>query len=344
MKVILDAMGGDNAPRELVLGAVEALKECDADIVLVGRGEQILQVLAEEGHDHLPARLEISDAAEVVEMEDDPASVLRTKKNSSMARGFAMLNEGYGNVFLSAGSTGALFSGATLLAKRVRGIRRGALITVMPNVVGSKWVLLDCGANLDCTPEYLLQFGCMGSFYSELVLGIEKPRVGLLNIGTETTKGTALQREAYVLLQKAADEGLLNFVGNVESRDVMSGAADVIVADGYSGNILLKGIEGMGLSFYKLLKDMFMSSLKGKVAGLMIKDSLGGLKSLMDYNSVGGAPFLGISKPVYKIHGSAKREAVKNAILGSIKYAESGVIDRITENVDRMRLPAGSAE
>ena len=340
MKVILDAMGGDNAPREMVLGALDALKENEGlDVVLVGRGEEILKVLAEEGMSDLPAHLEISDASEVVEMEDDPSTVLRQKKDSSMAKGLAMLNEGYGSVFLSAGSTGALLSGATLISKRIRGIRRGALMSVMPTVDGGKWLLMDCGANLECTPEYLLQFAYMGSYYSELILGCANPRVGILNIGTERTKGTTLQRETYGLLEQAAAEGRLNFVGNIEARDVMTGAADVVVCDGYSGNILLKGIEGMGLAMLGLIKNVFLSSTKNKIAALMVKKDVSGIKAMFDYNSIGGAPFLGISRPVYKVHGSAKRTSVAAAIKDAAKYAGSGVIERITENVEHMKVP-----
>ena len=339
MKVILDAMGGDNAPREIVLGALDALKDGDVDVVLVGRGEEILKVLAEEGLSELPAHLEISDASEVVEMEDDPSTVLRRKKDSSMAKGLAMLNEGYGGAFLSAGSTGALLSGATLISKRIRGIRRGALMSVMPTVSGGKWVLMDCGANLECTPEYLLQFAYMGSYYAELILGCPSPRVGLLNIGAERTKGTDLQKETYALLETAAAEGRLNFAGNIEARDVMNGAADVIVCDGYSGNILLKGLEGMGLAMLGLIKNLFLSSTKNKIAALMVKKDVSGIKALFDYNSIGGAPFLGISKPVYKIHGSAKRQSVAAAIHEAVRYAESGLIERITENVEYMKAP-----
>ncbi len=339
MKVILDVMGGDNAPRELVLGALDALEKCDANIVLVGRGEQILQVLADEGLD-LPARLEVSDAPEVVEMEDDPTNVLRTKKNSSMARGLAMLSEGYGDVFLSAGSTGALLSGATLITKRIRGIRRAAFMSVIPSIGEGNWVLMDCGANVECTPEYLLQFGCMGGMYMELTMGVKNPRVALLNIGTEESKGTALQRETYQLLKKASEDGMLNFVGNIEARDVMSGLADVVICDGYSGNILLKGLEGMGLAFYRILKDLFTSSAKNKIAGLMIRKDMSEVKTHLDYNAFGGAPLLGISKPVYKIHGSAKRGAVSSAIAGAVRYADSGVIGKISENVEQMKMHA----
>ncbi len=239
MKIILDAMGGDHAPQAPVLGALQAVKDFGAQVTLVGRGEEILKVMKDNGIHDLPEGVEIANAEEVVDMHDDPANVIRKKKDSSMVVGLRMVAEDQGDAFVSAGSTGALLSGATLIVKRVKGIRRAAMGPVMPNKAGGKTVILDCGANAECTPEFLLQFGLVGSLYAKKYLGVENPKVGLLNIGTEDTKGTPLQKEAYALLTAAADKGILNFVGNVEARDVPLGAVDVVVCDGVAGNGLL---------------------------------------------------------------------------------------------------------
>ena len=254
MKIILDAMGGDNAPLAPVVGALQANREFGAQITLVGRGQEILEVLRSQGIADLPEGMEIANADEVVDMHDDPANVIRKKKNSSMVIGLRMLAEGDGHAFVSAGSTGALLSGATLIVKRVKGIRRAAMGPAMPNKAGGKTVILDCGANAECTPEFLLQFGLVGSLYAQKSLGVANPRVGLLNIGTEDTKGTQLQKDTYALLQDAHEKGLLNFVGNVEGRDVPLGAVDVVVCDGFSGNVLLKSIEGTAMFMGSMLK------------------------------------------------------------------------------------------
>ena len=252
MKINLDAMGGDHAPEAPVLGAFEAAKLYGAQITLVGRGEAILEVMRKHNIADLPAGVDIANADDVVDMHDDPGSVIHKRKNSSMVVGLKMLADGQGDAFVSAGSTGGLLTGATLLVKRVKGIRRAAMGPAMPNKAGGKTVILDCGANAECTPEFLLQFGIVGSLYAKKNFGLENPKVGLLNIGTEDSKGTPLQKEAYALLTQAHEQGLINFVGNVESRDVPLGAVDVAVCDGFSGNVLLKSIEGTA---------MFMGSL-----------------------------------------------------------------------------------
>ena len=336
MKIIVDAMGGDNAPGCMVRGALEAVREYKAEVILVGKGEAILKALSEAGMGELPVGLEIAHADQVVTMEDNPATAYKEKKNSSLTVGLTMLKEGKGDAFVTAGSTGALLSAATLIAKRIRGIRRAALAPVLP---GSGAVLLDCGATAECTAEYLLQYAFMGSYYAEHALGKPEPRVGLLNIGAESTKGTDLQLEAYALLKKAGEEGRINFVGNVEAREAVNGAVDVIVADGYSGNIMLKAMEGTGIMLVQELKKMFYKNIKTKLAALLVKDGLGNLKKMMDSNEVGGTALLGISKPVIKAHGSANDVAVKNAIRQAIQFAGSGIIEDITENVSHMRLP-----
>ncbi len=337
MKIIIDAMGGDNAPEATVLGAIEANKRFGVEVCLVGRTAQMLEVLKDAGIGDLPAGVELRDATEVVEMCDDPATVVRAKKDSSMIVGLRMLSEGYGDAFASAGSTGALLTAATLIAKRIHGIRRAALGSLIPTSVG-KALLIDCGANIECTPEYLLQFAYMGGFYMERMLGVKAPKIGLLNIGAEPSKGGELQKETYKLLEGEKAAGRLNFVGNIESRYVTSGDADIIISDGYSGNILLKCIEGMGMFFKDILKNMFYKNTKTKLGALLVKDGLDGIKSMMDYNAVGGAPLLGISRPVYKIHGSAKVEAVVSAIGGAMKYVESGIISEIVDNIEHMKV------
>lgn len=340
MKIIVDAMGGDNAPASNVRGALAAVKEYKAEIVLVGKGEEILKVLAEEGIGELPEGIEIAHADQVVTMEDNAATAFKEKKNSSLTVGLTMLKEGKGDAFVSAGSTGALLSAATLITKRVKGIRRAAMAPLLPPY---NTVLIDCGATAECTPEYLLQFAFMGSYYAGHALGKPEPRVGLLNIGAEPSKGTSLQLEAYELLKKAGEEGRINFVGNVEAREAVEGAVDVIVADGYAGNILLKTMEGTAKLLVGELKKVFLSSLKTKIAALLVKDGIKGLKKMMDSNEVGGTALLGISKPVIKAHGSSNDYAIKNAIRQAIQFAGSGIIADIEENVSYMRLPPKNA-
>ena len=314
MRIILDAMGGDHAPQAPVIGALQAVKDFGAQIILVGRGEEILSVIRSQGYNDLPEGIEIAHADEVVDMHDDPANVIRKKKNSSMVIGLKMLSDGLGDAFVSAGSTGALLSGATLLVKRVKGIRRAAMGPTMPNKAGGKTVILDCGANAECTPEFLLQFGLIGSIYAKKCLGVENPKVGLLNIGTEDTKGTPLQKEAYALLMDAHEKGILNFVGNTEARDVPLGAVDVIVCDGFAGNVLLKSIEGTAMFMGSLISKMFKKSIFSKLAAALVMGDIKAFKKMLDYREIGGTPFLGIRKPVIKAHGSSDALAFRNAI------------------------------
>ena len=324
MKIIIDAMGGDLAPEAPVLGALQGAKDFGAQITLVGRGEEILQVMKKNGISDLPEGVEIANADDVVDMHDDPATVLHKRKNSSMVVGLRMLAEGQGDAFISAGSTGALLTGATLLVKRVKGIRRAAMGPAMPNKAGGKTVILDCGANAECTPEFLLQFGLVGSLYAKKCLGIENPRVGLLNIGAEDSKGTPLQKEAYGLLQEAGSRGLLNFTGNVEARDVPMGAVDVVVCDGFSGNVLLKSIEGTAAFMGSLVSRMFKKNALTKVAALLCSSGIKSLKKLLDYREIGGTQFLGIRKPVIKAHGSSDAKAFSNAVGQAMEAAGQG--------------------
>lgn len=336
MRIIVDAMGGDNAPAEIVKGALAANRNSGVEVVLVGREAEIRKVLSGEGLTALPSGVSIVNATEVIEICDDPASAFKRKKDSSITVGLNMLKNGEGDAFVSAGSTGALLSAATLLVKRVRGIRRAAMCPVIPTATGSA-VLIDCGANAACTPEYLLQFAYLGSFYVNRVLGVDKPRVGLLNIGAEETKGDELRLETYRLLQDAHEAGRLNFVGNVEAKEAIKGQCDVIVADGFSGNVMLKTIEGVGSFLGKEVKAMFLKNLKTKLAAVMMKDSLRQFKDRLNPDTVGGTAFLGISRPVIKAHGSSGAAAIENAIRQAVVVAESGIIAAIEENIDCMK-------
>ena len=338
MKIILDAMGGDNAPEAPVLGAVEAAKTYGIEIVLVGRGEDILAVLKKHGIDNLPEGMEISNADDVVDMHDDPASIIHKRKNSSMVIGLKMLADGLGDAFVSAGSTGALLTGATLLVKRVKGIRRAAMGPAMPNKAGGKTVIVDCGANAECTPEFLLQFGLVGSVYAKKQLGIENPKVGLLNIGTEDSKGTELQKETLRWLREAHTAGHLNFIGNIEAKEAIKGGCDVIVCDGFSGNVLLKTMEGVGSFAGSALKAMFKKNLLTKLAALCVMPGLNAFKAKLDPNKVGGTAFIGISRPVIKAHGSSNAEAIENAMGQAVQVARSGIIRDIEENVALMKV------
>ena len=314
MKIILDAMGGDFAPEAPVMGAIDAVKAYGAQIVLVGRGDEILNVLKKNGIENLPDGIEICHADDVVDMHDDPDQVIRRRKNSSMVVGLRMLAEGKGDAFVSAGSTGALLTGATLIVKRVRGIRRAAMAPSMPTKAGHKVTICDCGANAECSPEFLLQFGLVASAYAKYTLGVENPRVGLLNIGTEDSKGTALQKAAYALLTDAKEKGLVNFVGNVEARAVPLGEVDVVVCDGFNGNVLIKSIEGTAMFMGSMIKRMFKKNLGSKLGYLLCKSGMKDLLKLLDAREIGGTQFLGIKKPVIKAHGSSDALAFRNAV------------------------------
>lgn len=333
MKIIIDAMGGDNAPAAVVKGAVRAKKELGVDIVLVGKVEEVKACLENEGCNDI----EVVDAREVVTMEDDPSTATRRKKDSSMTVALNMLRDGAGDAVVSAGSTGALLTGATLIVKRIKGIRRAAMAPVLP--AGEHGIMLiDCGANVDCTPEYLLQFAFMGSFYAKKIMGCENPRVGLLNVGTEDTKGGDLQHETFALLKQAHDEGRINFVGNIEGAGVFADAADVVVTDGFTGNVLLKATEGCIKFMMTQLKGVFYKSTVNKLAAAVLKSDLAAMKKSMDVNEVGGTAFVGISKPVIKAHGSSDDKSIFAAIRQAVKFVDSGIIADINENIEYMKL------
>ena len=340
MKIILDAMGGDFAPEAPVMGAIDAAKAYGAEIVLVGRGAEILEVLKKNGIENLPEGIEIAHADDVVDMHDDPGKVIHQRKNSSMVIGLRMLAEGKGDAFVSAGSTGALLTGATLIAKRVKGIRRAAMAPSMPTKAGHKVIICDCGANAECTPEFLLQFGLVASAYAKYTLGMENPRVGLLNIGTEDSKGTQLQRDAYALLQNAAAKGLINFTGNVEARAVPLGEVDVVVCDGFNGNVLIKSIEGTAMFMGSMLKRMFKKNLGSKIGYLLCKSGVSDMMKLMDSREIGGTQFLGIKKPVIKCHGNSDRLAFRNGIKQAMTAAESNFTEQLEKDLAALKESA----
>ena len=331
MKVILDAMGGDLAPEAAVLGALDANRDFGAQVTLVGKSEEILEILRKSGCNNLPEGMEIAGAEDVVDMHDDPSKVIHQRKNSSMVIGLRMLAQGQGGAFVSAGSTGALLTGATLLVKRIKGIRRASMGPAMPNKKGGSTVIVDCGANAECTPEFLLQFGLVGAAYAKKRLGVENPKVGLLNIGTEDSKGTQLQKDAYALLTDAAQKGLLNFVGNVEARDVPLGAVDVVVCDGFSGNVLLKSIEGTAMFVGSLMKKMFKKNALSKLGYLLCSSGVKDMMKLLDYHEIGGTQLLGIQKPVIKAHGASDRLAFRNAIRQAMEAAENDITPELEE-------------
>ena len=330
MRIIVDAFGGDNAPLEIIKGAQQAQQELGVEISLAGNAQEIKKCAEENGLSL--ERMEILDADGMIPVNVDPTLLLKEYENCSMAVGLRALKEGKGDAFVSAGSTGALVVGASLIVKRLRGVRRTGIATVIPNNK-SEVLLMDSGANAECTSDMLVQFGMMGSVYMNKIIGVASPRVGLLNIGTEENKGLDLQREAYEKLQKAP----VNFVGNVEARGLPMGECDVAVCDGFTGNIALKLVEGMAKFFSAQLKGMFMSSLKTKIAALLMKSNIAGFKKKMDYKEYGGAPLLGISKTVIKAHGSSDARAIKNAIRQAKNCIDNGVIEAISDNLVKMK-------
>ncbi len=329
MKIIVDAYGGDYAPLEVIKGAVAARDAYDLDIVLVGNEEEIRRIAGEQALSL--DRVELVHTTDVIGMNDIPKSILREHKECSMAVGLRMLAAGEGDAFVSAGSTGALLMGGTFLVKRIKGISRAALAAIMPSA-GRPYMLLDSGANADCRPDMLLQFAQMGSIYmTQLFNGGKPATVGLLNVGTEEHKGGELQHETYALLRESG----LNFIGNVEARDVPAGVADVVVADGFAGNVLLKSIEGTVGLLMGFIKDIFYRNWATKLCALVLKPGLKGLKKKMSAEEHGGAPLLGITKPVIKAHGNSKALAIQNAVRVAAEFARAGVIEKITEAIQK---------
>ena len=333
MRIIVDAMGGDNAPQAAVEGALAAAG-ADLRITLVGDEGRINSILAGRKSD----LVEVVHTSQVIDMHDKPSMAVRVKKDSSMAVALRLLKEGSGDALVSAGSTGALLTGATLVAGRIKGVRRAALAPLLPQKTGGQMLLLDSGANPDCTAEYLLQFAYMGHFFMRDQQGVKSPRIGLLNNGAEAGKGDALRQETYALLEAAAAEGRLQFVGNVEARDALSGVCDVLVCDGFSGNILLKGVEGAASFIMGGLKDVLTASLVSKLAAAVLKPGLRVLKHRLDYKEVGGAPFLGVAHPVIKAHGSSNARAFECAVRQAAAFAGCGFIESVSNNIEYMTV------
>ncbi len=323
MNIIIDAMGGDNAPLAPLQGAAQAVQELGVQVTAVGDKEKMAVVIREN---NLPMEgITLVHASEVIGMEEEATDLLKKKPDSSLAVACKLLRDGGGDALVSAGSTGALLVGGTLIVGRIKGVKRPAIGTVLPSAE-KPWLLIDCGANSECRAEMLVQFGAMGAAYMEKVMGRENPSVGLANNGTEETKGTALQQEAYLLLQKSG----LHFMGNIEGRDIPLAAADVVVCDGFTGNIILKLTEGLAKMFAGMMKDMFYKNAKTKVAGLAMKGELAEFKKNFDYKEYGGAPLLGIQHPVIKAHGSSDARAIKNAI----RQAKACVENKVGEAIE----------
>lgn len=330
MKIIVDAMGGDNAPLEILKGCALYKKENDIDFVLTGKQELIEQIISDENLDL--GNYEIVHTDEVISMEDEPTRVIKDKKESSLGKAFTLLKQGYGDAVVSAGSTGAVLVGATMTVGRIRGIKRPALATVMPGDNGPT-MLMDCGANVECRPEMLVQFGIMGSVYMSKIQNVENPRVMLANVGTEDTKGGPLQKEAFELLKNAP----VNFCGNIEGRDLLASVADVVVADGFSGNLILKTCEGVAGMMYANLKQVFKKNFVSKLAAAMVMSGLKVFKKKMDYTEYGGAPLMGIAKPVIKAHGSSNAVAFKNALRQAVEYHNNNVISEIQTSIAQLK-------
>ncbi len=336
MKIIIDAFGGDNAPLEVLKGSAMAVEEYGVEVILAGDQEKIKQCAGENGVSM--KNMEILHASQVIPVEADPTALLKEYSESSMAVGLKALKEGKGDAFVSAGSTGALVVGSSLIVKRMKGVRRAGIATVIPSA-GGNYLLMDAGANAECHADMLVQFGVMGSVYMKQLMGIANPRVGLVNIGTEETKGLDVQRETYHLLQKAP----VNFIGNVEARGLPLGECDVAVADGFTGNIILKLTEGLAKFLTGELKEMLFQSTKTKLGALLIKDSLAGFKKKLDYKEHGGAPLLGTAKPVFKAHGSSDARAFKNAIRQAKTYVENNVVSEMETALAQLKTKEAEA-
>ena len=330
MKIIVDAMGGDNAPEQIVLGAIDALcEDKQLEVTLVGDTDAICKVLAGKKYDD--NRLEIIDAKDVITNDDSPTMAIKTKKESSLVKAFEALNRDDADGFVSAGSTGAVLVGAFMKVGRIKGVSRPALAPVLPTLKGNGVVLCDCGANVDCKPVNLQHFAIMASAYAEGMLGVKNARVGLLNNGAEAHKGNELTQEAYKLLSETRG---INFVGNCEARDILSGDYDVVVCDGFNGNIALKSAEGTANTMLKLIKDgVYSGGLKSKLGALMLKSVFKNVKKKMDYNAHGGACFLGVNKIVVKSHGASKSTSVTASILQAKSLAEAKVCDKIKSGI-----------
>lgn len=326
MKIVVDAMGGDNAPSAIVEGCIQAVNEYDVEIALTGDKDIISAELSKYTYDK--HKIEIIPTTEVISNNEHPAMAIRKKKDSSMVKAINLVKDGYGDAVISAGNTGALLTGATLIIGRIKGIHRPALAPIMPGKNGA-FMVIDVGANVDCKPENLVQFGVMGTVYFKRVMNIQNPKVALLNNGVEEEKGNDLTKAAHKLLKNAG----LNFVGNIEPRDVLSGDIEVVVCDGFAGNTLLKTFEGSAALIFDILKGELMSSAKAKIAGLVLKPVFKNIKKKFDYTEYGGAAFLGVNGAVVKAHGSSNAKAIKNAVRQAKIFIENDVVNQIRDSI-----------
>lgn len=333
MKIIVDAFGGDNAPLEIIKGAMLGVDEFGIDVVLVGDEEKIEQCVLENKITLNNTR--IVDAKGVITMEDDAKCVLKEKADSSMAVGFKLLSEGEGDAFVSAGNTGAVTVGATLLTKRIKGIKRPAIATIMPSA-REPFLLLDCGANAECRADFLYQFGLLGHLYMNHIMHVDRPRVALANNGSEKTKGTPIVKQAYEMMENAP----YNFIGNIEGRDIAFGNADVIVADGFSGNLVLKTYEGVAKVLMNGIKDVFKRNVFSMISALGVMGGIKEMKKQFDYKEYGGAVVLGVQKPVVKAHGSADARTFKNAIKQAVWFLDTDLIKKIEETMTAINKEA----
>ena len=337
MKIILDAMGGDNAPNANIRGAINAINKIKAELVLVGKEEIIRSKIKEyygKEMEEISDRLKIHNSTETIEMEEQPTVAIKQKKDSSMVVGFNLLKQNEGDVFISAGNSGALLAGATLLVGRIKGIDRPALAGILP-AYQKQLLLMDCGSNTNCKPINLLQFAQMSTIYLRNTFGIEKPVIGLLNIGTEETKGNELVKESYKLIKEKAEELDINFIGNVEGRDAFSGNIDAIIADGFTGNVFLKTTEGLGKFVKRALKESLLKNVISKIATVPSLPAINRFSKTMDYKRYGGALFLGVKKPVVKAHGSSDEKLFEYTILQAEKFVENKAVDKMIQAFDK---------
>ena len=331
MKILLDAMGGDNAPNATIKGAIKVINQIEAELILIGK-EDVIRAKTREFYgkeiEEISSRIKIKNCTETIEMEDIPTQAIKHKRDSSMVVGFRMLKEGEGDVFISAGNSGALLTGATLIVGRIKGIDRPALAGILP-AYKSRLVLIDSGSNTNCKPINLLQFAQMSSIYIRNTFGVKNPRIGLLNIGTEETKGNELVRESYNLLKEKSEELNINFIGNVEGRDAFTGEIDAIVTDGFTGNVFLKAIEGLGKFVKRTLTESLTHNIVSKIMAIPSLPAIKRFSKTMDYKSYGGALFLGVKKPVVKAHGSSDEKLFEF----TIKQAEQFVNNKTVQNL-----------
>ena len=338
MIILLDAMGGDNAPDANIKGAVNAIKDIEAEVCLIGNKDiinnKIKEFYGKDDIKEISPKLSIYHTTETIEMCDIPTQAIKNKKDSSMVVGFRLLKEGKGDVFISAGNSGALLTGATLLIGRIKGIDRPAIAGILPSYKG-RLMLMDCGANTNCKPINLLQFAQMATIYNRNTFGIEHPTVGLLNIGTEETKGNDLVKESYQLLKEKAEELDINFVGNVEGRDAFSGKLDILIADGYTGNVFLKTVEGVGKLVKRTLSESIKKNIFTTIGAIPALPSINSLKKAMDYKEYGGALFLAVKRPVVKAHGSSDAKVFEFTIKQAEQFVKNKAVEKMIEKFEK---------